>query len=383
MKVVLSTIAKFHTFALARQLEQRHALEAVFTGYPKFKLKYENLPPHKVRSFPWLQILYLAQGKLGINYPWFSQELAWWSKQTFDNYTAINLPECDVFCGLSSSALKTGKMAKRRGIAYVCDRGSSHIRYQDFILQEEYALQGRTFKGIDERIIDKEEAEYEQADLITVPSSFAKRSFIQMGIPEEKLRLVPYGVELEKFYPVEQSSQELFDVLFVGSASFQKGIPYLLQAFGRLQHPQKRLTIVGTVQPELVNILNQAASEENIILTGHIPQPQLKKIMSRSHVMVLPSVQDGFGMVMAQAMACACPIIATTNTGAEELFTDGVEGFIVPIRNADAITERLQLLADNPDLQQKMSKASLAQVKKIGGWDSYGTAMFDLFSNLC
>lgn len=382
MKIVLSTIGKFSTFALARQLEQQDALEVIFTGYPKFKLKDEGLPMQKIHSFPWIQTSYLALGRFGINNPWLSRELEWLSKQTFDTYVANNLPECHVFCGLSGSAFKTGKVAKNRGYGYVCARGSSHIRYQEAILREEYDIQGKPFDGIDTRVISKEEAEYELADSIKVPSTFAKCSYIEMGIPQEKLWMVPYGVDLEKFYPVDQPSKEFFDILFVGSASFRKGIPYLLQAFSKLQHPHKRLTIVGTIQAELTSILSKAAAEQNIITSGHIPQPQLKKIMSRSHVMVLPSIEDGFGAVLAQAMACGCPVISTTNTGAEDLFTDGVEGFIVPIRNADAITERLQLLADNPDLQQKMSRASLAQVKKIGGWDTYGSAMFNFFSRI-
>lgn len=380
MKVVLSTIGKFHSFALARQLEQRDALSVIFTGYPNFKLKNEGLPQQKIHSFPWFRILYMLS--LQLNNFRVSQELEWWSKQTFDTYVANNLPECDVFCGLSGSAFKTGKIVKSRGSAYICDRGSSHIRYQDKILQEEYALQNETFEGIDPRVISQEEAEYELADLITVPSSFAKRSFIQMGIPEEKLRLVSYGVDLKQFHPVAQPNKDFFDVLFVGNASIRKGIPYLLQAFSQLQHPGKRLTIVGTIQAELASKLNQAAREQNIVLTGHIPQPQLKQIISRSHVMVLPSVEEGLALVQAQAMACGCPVISTTNTGAEDLFTDRVEGFIVPIRDPSAIAQRMQLLADSPDLRQQMSIASLARVKKMGGWASYGEAMFNLFSKL-
>ncbi|PSB45439.1 glycoside hydrolase [Cyanosarcina cf. burmensis CCALA 770] len=382
MKVVLSTVGKFHIFDLARQLEQLGVFESIFTGYPQFKLKDEGLPKHKIHSFPWLYTLFALRKKLGLNHPWASHELEWWTKKTFDTYVSTNLPDCDVFLGLSGSALKAGKVAKSRGIGYVCDRGSSHIRYQDTILREEYAKQGKTFEGIEPRIIAQEEAEYELADIITVPSNFVKRSFIEMGIPEKKLRLVPYGVDLKRFHPVEQPNQEVFDVLFVGAASFRKGIPYLLQAFSQLQHPHKRLTLVGTIVPDIASTISQSASEQNIVTKGHIPQSQLKEIMSRSRVLVLPSVEDGFGMVLAQAMACGCPVIGTTHTGAEDLLTDGVEGFIVASGNPEAIAERLQLLADRPDLQQRMSTASLARVKKLGGWNSYGTSMYNILSHL-
>jgi alpha-maltose-1-phosphate synthase len=380
MNVVLSTSGKFHYFALARQLEQRGLLEAIFTGYPKFKLKNEVLPEKKIKSFPWLRTLHVLSYRL--HNPWLSQELEWMSMQAFDTHVSRSLPDCGAFFGISGAGLKTGKVAKSRGAVYICDRISSHIRYQDALLRAEYARQGQVFEGIPPRVIAQEEAEYELSDLILVPSSFARRSFIEMGVPEAKLRLVPLGVELEKFHPVTKPDSNSFEVLFVGNASYRKGIPDLLAAFSLLQHPQKRLTIVGTVQPELVDLIDKAASAQNIVATGHMAHSELKQIMSRSHVMVLPSIEDGFGYVQAEAMACGCPVIATTNTGAADLFSDRVEGFIVPVRAPEALVEKMQLLADNPDLQQRMAIAALAKVKTIGGWTRYGTAIAELLSNL-
>lgn len=380
MNVVLSTSGKFHYFALAGQLEQRGLLKTIYTGYPKFKLKDEAIPGEKIKSFPWLRTLHVLSYRL--RNPWLSQELEWLSMRAFDTYVSKQLPDCDVFFGISGAGLKTGKAAKSRGAVYICDRISSHIRYQDALLKAEYARQGQVFEGIPRRVIAQEEAEYELSDLILVPSSFAKRSFIEMGVPEAKLRLVPLGVELEKFHPVAKPDRNSFEVLFVGNASYRKGIPDLLEAFSLLQHPQKRLTIIGTVQPELVNIIDEAASEQNIVATGHMAHSELKQIMSRSHVMVLPSIEDGFGYVQAEAMACGCPVIATTNTGAADLFSDRVEGFIVPVRAPAVLAEKMQLLADNPDLQQQMAIASLARVKTIGGWASYGVAISELLANL-
>jgi len=63
--------------------------------------------------------------------------------------------------------------------------------------------------------------------------------------------------------------------------------------------------------------------------------------------------------VQGQALACGCPVLASTNTGGEDLFTDGVEGFIVPVRDVEALTEKMQLLADDPALQARMSEAAL------------------------
>jgi glycosyltransferase involved in cell wall biosynthesis len=86
----------------------------------------------------------------------------------------------------------------------------------------------------------------------------------------------------------------------------------------------------------------------------------------------LASVQEGLAMVQAQAMACAVPVIATKNTGAEDLYTDGVEGFIVPIRSPEAIREKIEWMIANPDLRDNMAAAALERVKSLGGWNQYG-----------
>jgi glycosyltransferase involved in cell wall biosynthesis len=115
---------------------------------------------------------------------------------------------------------------------------------------------------------------------------------------------------------------------------------------------------------------------------GHVPQTELKNLMSRSHVMVLPSVQDGFGMVMAQAMACACPVIASRNTGSEDLFSDGSEGFIVPIRDVDALAERLQQLADQPQERAIMGQRALKRVRRMGGWQDFGQKAMTIYEEI-
>jgi len=220
-------------------------------------------------------------------------------------------------------------------------------------------------------MIEREETEYEQADAVTVPSEFAYRSFIAKGFPEAKLRRIPLGVRLELFKPVGHPSSETFDVLFVGSVTVRKGIPYLLQGFQKLRHPHKRLRIVGAIPAEMRPVLARL-DLQNVELVGAVPQSEVRRYMSTSHVMVLPSVEDGWGMVMGQAMACGCPVISSDHTGGPDLYSHGLEGFIVPIRSSEAIAEGLQRLADDPTLRQSMSEAAVKRVKNLGGWANYG-----------
>lgn len=383
MKVVLSVSGKFHIFDLAREMHARQSLEAVFSGYPRFKLRNEKLPQDKIHTWPWVQGSYMAAAKQGIFGKWLMREWEWLTRTSLDNFVARNMPQCDVFVGLSSATLKSGLAARAKGGRYVCDRGSSHIRVQDTLLREESDRWGIAFDGIDPRIIEREEAEYAEADCITVPSTFAVRSFKQMGVPEHKVRFLPYGVNLSMFHPTGQPAPDRFDVLYAGGMNLNKGIPYLLQAFRQLQHPRKTLTFAGSPSPLFIERMKaHGLWLDDIRLMGHLPQDQLKDLMSRSHVMVLPSVQDGFGMVLSQAMACGCVVIGSENTGAPDLIDDGQEGFIVPIRQSEVLAGRLQWLADQPERRAEMSRLALLRVQSAGGWRDYGTQAYNIYQAL-
>jgi starch synthase len=381
-KVVQTVYGKFHHFDLARQLHRQGMLEAIFTGYPRWKLRDENLPQDKMRTYPWIETFLMAAGRYRVLPRWLDRELNYLMAQTLDAHVAANIPECDVFVGISGSGLKTSGVVHQRGAQYICDRGSSHVGYTERILTEEFSRWGQKFPGIDPRSVAKEEREYAAADVITVPSEFCVRSFVEMGVSHEKLRKIPYGVELTRFGKVADPATGQFEVLFVGQVSFRKGVPYLIEAFGQLKHPRKRLRIVGAMLPEIETWLREKPAPQGVEFIGAVPQEKVPELMSASHVTVLPSIEDGFGLVLGQAMACGCPVISSTNTGGEEMIEDGQEGFIVPIRDPKAIAARLERLAQDDDLRQRMGEAAIRKVRGMGGWDDYGNAYGDLCREL-
>lgn len=278
---------------------------------------------------------------------------------------------CDAFIAISGAGLKTGVALQRKGGLFICDRGSSHQRYQERIVAEEYRRWGVELPVSDERDTVREEKIYEAADLITVPSGFAARSFLEMGLPAEKIRKIPYGVRLERFRPIGHPPEGRFEVLFAGGVSLRKGVPYLLEAFAKVRHPAKRLRVAGAIRPDFEAVLSRMP-QENVEFLGSVSQERMIELMSTSTVMVLPSIEEGLALVQGQAMACGCPVIASTNTGSQDLYTDEIEGFIVPIRDPGALTQRMQQLAEDPDLRQRMSEAALVRVKSLGGWKDYG-----------
>jgi glycosyltransferase involved in cell wall biosynthesis len=180
---------------------------------------------------------------------------------------------------------------------------------------------------------------------------------------------------------VSTPDEDEFTVLYVGQISFRKGLPYLIEAFSKLRHPRKRLRLIGAIEQQIRPYL-QTAPLDRVVFEGSKGIDEIRMAMSSSHVLVLPSVEDGFGMVMAEAMACGSPIISSVHTGGLDLFDDGKEGFHVPIRNSLALCTALQRLADNPALRKEMSAAALDKMQKLGGWKQYGNVVEDFLLQL-
>jgi len=378
-RVVLTTHGRFHSFDLAEQLQRAGLLSTIYTPYPKFKLRNTRVDPGLIRSFPFLSVLHrLIEGRPAPRI--VKQMLQLYAGMAIDAYVKLTRPPCDLLMALSGSGLASGRDVQRHGGRYVCDRGSTHLRYQMRLLAEEYERVGVPFEPVHPRMIAREEAEYVQDDAITVPSRFAARSFVESGVLAAKLHVIPYGVDLRHFRPTVPRDPD-FRVLFVGQLGVRKGIGYLLTAFRRAQLPAAKLVFVGSPSGETKALLGGVPLDD-VEFTGALGRGQVAEQMSRASVMVLPSIEEGLAMVQAQALACGCPVIATSNSGAEDVFDHGTEGFIVPIRNPDAIAEALTLLYRDRDLLHAMSQAGRRRMEQIGGWDRYGAQIIALFEAL-
>ena len=381
MKVTQAVFGDFHHFELAHQLRRRGHLQKIYSTWPWARLKREGLPRELVSCFPLLHTADYLLARTRFYPSAISSKMNQWNALGFDHWTRRVIEPCDAFIAISGAGLLTGQKVQAAGGKFICDRGSTHQRYQEQVVAEEYRRWGVPLVAPAAHILRREEAIYALADAITVPSNVARRSFLAMGVAPEKVHVIPYGVRLDRFAPTTAPSADSFDVLFAGQISLRKGIPYLLEAFARLRHPRKSLTLVGGVQDDLRSILSRFPKEK-VTFTGSLPQTELARRMSSSHVLVLPSVEEGFGLVMAQAMACGCPVIASSATGAEHLFSDNEAGFIVAPRDTDALADRLQQLADDTALRQRMSAAALECVRHLGGWGNYGDLWDELLHRL-
>lgn len=380
MRAVISVWGRFHLFHLARRLLRAESLAAVFSTYPRALLKRENIPRNLLFNNPWLHAPLLAKWRLGL----YNRRLDRLWQRAMDEdqtrYIARHAPSCDVFIGHSGSGLRAGPLVQARGGRWICDRGSSHQLYADRLLSDEYARFGSEFQSAEPWALEKELREYELADRIVVPSEYARRSFVDMGIDPAKLRKIPYGGDLIAFRRVADPDPETFTVFFCGQISFRKGFPYLLDAFHRIKHPRKRLVVAGQPVPEIKPFL-AAAKLDDVEFLGTVKREHLSPHYSRAHVFAIASVDEGMAMVQGEAMACGTPVVATDHCGGE-LIREGVDGYVVKIRDPAMMAERLQRIADDPQWGRQLGASARDHVLSIGGWDGYCDAYVTLLDEL-
>jgi glycosyltransferase involved in cell wall biosynthesis len=378
MQVTISVGGRFHAFYLAQQLLKRGYLKQLITSYPKFEVAKYGIPKDKVRSVVIKEIIARGWGRM----PSFlknSYNPQYLIHKIYDKLASRSYPESDICIAFASFGLHTIRKAKEMGAITVIERGSAHMLYQTQILTEEHEKYGLKFQRPSAKLIDMSLEEYEETDYIFIPSLFAKRTFLERGIPEEKLIHVPYGVHLDEFRQIPKEDN-VFRVVYAGAMSIQKGVHYLLQAFSELNLPNSELLLVGGASEEIKPFFKKY--EGNYKYIGHVPQKELYKYYSQGSVFAMMSIQEGLAMVQPQAMACGLPVISTTNTGGEDIIRDGKDGFIIPIRDVEALKEKLVYLYENRDICKTMGQSAKERVNTSFTWDDYGDRMIAKFHDI-
>lgn len=283
----------------------------------------------------------------------------------------------DIFVGFAGSSLRSIREANGMGATTIVERCSSHIRTQAQLLTEEYQRHGHEWTPISDAHIRREEQEYEEADYVSVPSTFVYDSFIDQGYPEEKLLLEPYAVDVEQFMP-RQSSDEITRFLFAGGVGFRKGIPDLLSAWEIANIDNAELLIAGSVQKEVSDLATDFASNESVKFLGW--RDDIDELYQRADAFVFPSIEEGSAYVTYEAMAAGLPLITTPNSG--WVGEEGEHGIEVPIRTPDAVAEAIQQLHRNPSDRREMGEAARELAESEYTWDRYGERIFKRYSNL-
>lgn len=372
MKIVVSVGGRFHAIHLAVQLEALGLLERIITTKRWYVEKI--LPRRRYHAIPVPEYL----GEIVRRIPALRRRgmYSYVKDNLFDGLARKYVPPCDVFHAWGNYALYCIPTVRSYGASVVIERGSTHPHFQDAILAEEYERHGVEVERAHPQVIEKGLKEIELADAVIIPSSFVRRSFVAQGVPEEKLHMIPYGIEPSSFQRAPKTDG-VFRVLFVGNIGIQKGVHYLLEAWKELALPASELVFIGTVDKDFARLFRQHEGLYRYV--GHVPHEELSSWYSQASVFVLPSLQEGSALVTYEAMACGIPSIVSENTGS--VIRDGIDGWVVPIRSSEAIAEKILRLYEHPEEARAFGEAAEASVAEYT-WARYTQSVVDVYRSL-
>lgn len=220
-------------------------------------------------------------------------------------------------------------------------------------------------------------AETRMAAHILAASSFTRKTLIENGTAPDSVSVIPYGIDLERFSPSGAGDRRPSDgklhLLFVGTINQRKGIKYLLEALKLTGNKKIELTVCGRVVDDL-SIFKPFASQ--VTVRPSVSFPELVRAYQQADLFVFPSVAEGFGQVLLEALACGLPILSTTNTAAPDLIEDGIQGFVVEPKRPDLLAQRITWAFEHPTQLAEMRLAARRRAEQFT-WDRFRTGVVD------
>lgn len=279
-----------------------------------------------------------------------------------------------------SCAQKAFAACKDTGTLAVLDQSIGHLNAGLKILSQEKKLHPDFSDSIN---LDFPECKVQQcinecflADKILVASDYVKDTIIELGIPDNKIIINPYGVDTNRFKPnFEKTHNEKFTILFVGSIGQRKGIKYLLESVRQLDNPNIQLILVGNTQGAGNGLKDYSPY---FIHLNHVSHREIHSIYSSADIFVYPSLHEGSALSIYEAMASGLPVITTKNSGS--VVRDGIDGFIVPLRAVNEIKACINRLYLDHELRKKMSYNARKRVEEFT-WDAYHKRLAGFLSN--
>lgn len=312
------------------------------------------------------------------------QEMLWLRSWYFDRRVSRGMQrDIDVIVGSYTSCMGTFMRARADGIKTLLHYPVAHHYFAQQLLQEEAKLEPDwastlQFHQLDNWMNKRLDAEIEAADHILVLSSFQRRTFMEAGVDPSRMSVAHLGVDMAKFRPsVEPRAERPFRVLFVGQLTQRKGLSHLCRAFALADIPNSELRLVG--RP--VGTQAPWAEFKNVSHTPAVPHALLPRIYHDADVFVLPSLIEGFPQTGLEAMASGLPVIVSEHTFGDDVITDGVNGFVVSIRDPEAIAARLRELHDDPNLRRKMGRSARSTAETFT-WKAYGDSVMKVIDSM-
>lgn len=330
----------------------------------------DGLDAKRVKTYPTPELAYLAACRICAFQRYAPTLLRWrneWIDRVVSRLVARDQPQA-LIC-YDTSALKAFRRAKALGIWCILDQSIGHLKTGLRILAEEAALHpdfaDSLSLAVPDWLVDRCTEEALLADRVLAASNYVKGSLMENGVAAERIVRLPYGADTERFRPATQGEKRPFRLIFVGHLSQRKGIKYLLEAVKQLRLPQLELLLIGGVVGSGDGL---APYREYFLHVSQVPYDQVHTYFQRGDVFVFPSLHEGSARVIYEALACGLPVITTPNSGS--VVRDGIDGFIVAIRDVEALQEKIELLYTDTALREEMGHNARKRAEAFS-WQAY------------
>jgi alpha-maltose-1-phosphate synthase len=395
MRTLLVHPGTQHSFRLASQLQRHGILNRFCTGFafvPNSLLGHciQHLPKgirnslsnrrldgvsiEKLRSWPYVEWRALRRLRAGEDF----QRVMFERNAAFQRgLSCRELRNCDAVIGFDTASWLLAERANTIGCPFVLDQSIGHpLSYQRLLskLRCQFPEWADDMPTRLPELLLAEETEHRRASRIVVASSFTRRSLIDNGVREEKITINPYGVELDAFSPAPRpDSSRPFRFLFLGSLCARKGVPLLLKVWSSIETKDAELWLAGPVSKRHRRLI---PATPGLRIIDKVSRGQLPNLLRQCDVLVLPSYLEGFGLVLLEALAAGMPIIGSDATAAPDLLTDGVEGYVIGMGDAEALRDKLLRFIASPSDLARMSPAARLCAERHS-WDAYGNRWAD------
>lgn len=308
--------------------------------------------------------------------------------EKFDQYMAhkLSMMKVDAFWGFQGSCLHSLKAARAGGKLAICELATGHAPAAKKILSEEKKLHPEwtdSFVNLEfpEAYYQRLCIEPHEADYVIGASHFTLSTLKEDGVPDHKLRVLPLGCETSRipFQYKETKRDGPLKLLYAGRVTQSKGIKYLLEAMRFFNKADVELHMIGNIQGS-----GEALRNYQKVFTLHpaLSQYELFRGYREFDALVLPSIFEGFGLVIIEALAAGLPVITTTHTMGPEVIREGKNGYIVPIRDTGAIAKAIeQMLSKNSEEISAMRQFAHESAQTFD-WLAYKDRLKVLFNTL-
>jgi glycosyltransferase involved in cell wall biosynthesis len=290
--------------------------------------------------------------------------------------------QIDIVHTWPQGALRTIEAAKRLGIPTVLERCNAHTRFAYEVVRKEcdrlgVALPSGHESAFNEDVLRVEEEEFRRADRLLCPSDFVVKTFLERGFSPHQLARHIYGFDEKVYYPSREphDARQGLTMLFVGVCAVRKGVHYALEAW--LKSPACRtgtFLIAGEFLPAYAEKLASMLSHPSIRILGH--RNDVPELMRKSDILVLPSIEEGYGLVIAEAMGSGCVPLASD--ACTEICRHMETGLVHRVGDVFELSRQISMLHDDRALLGRLRAASLTKVPEIT-WTAAGLRLLQAY----